>query len=56
MMPVDTWGKKFAIVPTPERTTGDNIRFIGSEDRTSVSVRCSGGWRYVFTFFVFMFC
>jgi len=47
MMPVDTWGKKFAIVPTPERTTGDNIRFVGSEDGTSVSVLCSGGWRYV---------
>ena len=44
MLPVDVWGKKFATVPTPERTTGDNIRFIGSKDGTSVSVQCSGGW------------
>ena len=45
MMPVDTWGSKFAIVPTPKRTTGDSVRFIGSESNTAVKIKCSGTFR-----------
>lgn len=43
--PVHSWGKKFAIVPTPMRTnTGDTIRFISAKAGTEVKLECSGGF------------
>lgn len=38
LMPVDTWGKRFATVPIPTRTTGDYFRFVASESNTVVTV------------------
>ena len=38
LMPVDTWGKRFATVPIPTRTTGDYFRIVASEASTSVTV------------------
>lgn len=43
--PINTWGKKFAFVSTPERTVGDVYRFVASKDNTEVKVTCSGGFR-----------
>ncbi|XP_071088487.1 uncharacterized protein [Haliotis cracherodii] len=40
--PVEAWGKRFATVPTPYRTTGDYFRFIASEDDTVVNVTRHG--------------
>ena len=37
-LPVDTWGKKFAILPIPKRTTGDFYRFVASENDTNINV------------------
>ena len=37
-LPVDTWGKKFAIAPIPKRTTGDFYRFVASENDTNINV------------------
>ena len=39
LMPVDTWGKKFATVPIPTRTTGDYFRIVACEANTRVNVR-----------------
>ena len=39
LMPVDTWGKTFATVPIPDRTTGDVFRFIASEPNTTVNIK-----------------
>ena len=39
LMPVDTWGKRFATVPIPERTSGDIFRFVSSEPHTTVSIQ-----------------
>lgn len=44
MLPVRSWGKEFAIVPTPYRTTGDEIKIIGSEDSTTGFIECSGSY------------
>ena len=44
MLPIHTWGVEFAIVPIPARTTGDHVKFLGSESGTSVHVLCSSGW------------
>ena len=38
-IPVETWGKKFAISPIPERTSGDFYRFIASQKETTINVR-----------------
>ncbi|KAL4231142.1 Thrombospondin type 1 repeat-containing protein [Mactra antiquata] len=44
LLPVKSWGKTFAIVPTPERTkTGDTIRIVAGVDDTNVYVYCSRG-------------
>ena len=37
-LPVDSWGKKFAISPIPERTIGDYFRFVASETDTKIKV------------------
>ncbi|KAK3083453.1 hypothetical protein FSP39_022988 [Pinctada imbricata] len=37
-VPVDNWGKKFAITPIPERNTGDYFRFVASESGTNIKV------------------
>ncbi|XP_064615788.1 IgGFc-binding protein-like [Liolophura sinensis] len=36
--PVSTWGKMFAVVPTPNRTVGDFVKCVASEDQTSLTV------------------
>ncbi|CAC5417849.1 Adhesion G protein-coupled receptor B2,Coadhesin,Thrombospondin-1,Mucin-like protein,Hemicentin-1,Adhesion G protein-coupled receptor B3,Thrombospondin-2 [Mytilus coruscus] len=41
LTPVNTWGKRFATVPTPARTTGDYFKFIASEDSTQVTYKCN---------------
>ncbi|VDI13130.1 Hypothetical predicted protein, partial [Mytilus galloprovincialis] len=41
LTPVDTWGKRFATVPTPMRTVGDYFKIIASEDSTSVTYKCN---------------
>lgn len=41
LTPVDTWGKKFATVPTPMRTVGDYFKIIASEDSTTVTYKCN---------------
>ena len=38
-IPVETWGKKFAISPIPERTSGDFYRFVASQKETTINVR-----------------
>ncbi|KAL4221521.1 hypothetical protein ACF0H5_019778 [Mactra antiquata] len=43
MMPVKTWGKEFGFVATPDRSTGDEIKFVGSEDGTSIRLECADG-------------
>ncbi|KAL4221522.1 hypothetical protein ACF0H5_019779 [Mactra antiquata] len=43
LAPVNTWGKKFGLVATPDRTTGDIIKFVGSENDTSIFLQCSDG-------------
>ncbi|KAJ8315427.1 hypothetical protein KUTeg_007577 [Tegillarca granosa] len=40
LTPVNTWGKKFATVPIPKRSTGDYFKVIASEDATSISYKC----------------
>ncbi|KAJ8310380.1 hypothetical protein KUTeg_012245 [Tegillarca granosa] len=42
LTPVNTWGKRFATVPIPERTVGDMFKFVASEDNTQVSINCNG--------------
>ena len=37
-LPVDSWGKKFAISPIPQRTVGDYYRFVASEKDTNIKV------------------
>ncbi|KAK3095774.1 hypothetical protein FSP39_018901, partial [Pinctada imbricata] len=37
-VPSNRWGKKFVLVPTPTRSTGDYFRFIASEYDTTVNV------------------
>ena len=37
-VPVDKWGKKFAISPIPKRSTGDFYRFVASEKNTNIKV------------------
>ena len=39
LLPVQSWGKNFATVPIPGRSTGDIFRFIASEDTTVVYVK-----------------
>ncbi|VDI81772.1 Hypothetical predicted protein, partial [Mytilus galloprovincialis] len=41
LTPVNTWGKRFATVPTPARTIGDYYKFISSEDSTQVTYKCN---------------
>ncbi len=36
--PINTWGKKFGIVPLSLRTNGDQWRFLASEDNTSITI------------------
>lgn len=36
--PVSTWGKMFAVVPTPNRTVGDFVKCVACEDQTSLTV------------------
>lgn len=38
MMPVDTWGKDFFTISTPDRTVGDYFRVVASEDSTTLTV------------------
>ncbi|XP_056011017.1 uncharacterized protein LOC130051889 isoform X2 [Ostrea edulis] len=38
LMPVQAWGKNFATVPIPERTVGDEFRFVASKDNTQINV------------------
>ena len=38
-IPVDNWGKKFAITPIPERSLGDYFRFIASESNSKVKIQ-----------------
>ncbi|XP_035826112.1 SCO-spondin-like [Aplysia californica] len=37
ILPVDTWGKDFITISTPERTIGDLFRVVASEDNTHVN-------------------
>ncbi|KAK3092135.1 hypothetical protein FSP39_025493 [Pinctada imbricata] len=43
LLPVQSWGKNFATVPIPGRTTGDIFRFIASEGTTVVYVKGEKG-------------
>lgn len=43
MPPVKTWGKTFATVPIPRRTTGDIFRIVASQPNTRFSVRTQSG-------------
>ncbi|XP_071171034.1 SCO-spondin-like [Mytilus edulis] len=45
LTPVNTWGKRFATVPTPARTIGDYYKFIASEDSTQVTYKCNKNGR-----------
>jgi hypothetical protein len=38
MMPVDTWGKDFFTISTPDRTVGDYFKIVASEDNTEISL------------------
>ncbi|KAK3094797.1 hypothetical protein FSP39_006366 [Pinctada imbricata] len=38
-VPVSRWGRKFAIMPVPDRVVGDYFRFVASEENTTVTVR-----------------
>ncbi|XP_063431053.1 uncharacterized protein LOC134713693 [Mytilus trossulus] len=38
IMSVDTWGKDFFTISTPDRTIGDYFRIVASEDSTTVSL------------------
>ena len=38
LIPVPNWGKQFAIVPTPGRTTGDYYRIVACQDSTTIEV------------------
>ena len=38
LVPVPNWGKTFAIVPIPGRSTGDYYRLIASQDSTTIEV------------------
>lgn len=42
--PVSSWGKRFASVPTPKRTTGDVVRIVASQDNTVVHVQGEGNF------------
>ncbi|XP_021365248.1 IgGFc-binding protein-like [Mizuhopecten yessoensis] len=37
---VDKWGKKYNVVPVPERTVGDFFKVVASVDSTSIDVAC----------------
>ena len=37
-LPVENWGKKFVLVPIPDRTTGDYWRFVASQPNTVIKV------------------
>lgn len=47
LIPVDTWGKTFATVPTPARTTGDFYKIVPSEDNTKVTYKCDKSGRQI---------
>ena len=38
MTPIDTWGKNFFTISTPDRNVGDYFRIVASEDATTVSL------------------
>ena len=42
--PLSSWGKRFATVPTPMRTTGDVIRIVASQDNTVVHIEGEGNY------------
>lgn len=41
--PVNSWGKKFHMVPIPDRTTGDILRIVAAADNTFVTVYFTTG-------------
>ncbi|OWF39259.1 uncharacterized protein LOC110465261 [Mizuhopecten yessoensis] len=43
LTPVNTWGKRFALIPIATRTTGDYYKFVASESDTVVTVNALDG-------------
>ncbi|XP_046546208.1 uncharacterized protein LOC124256280 [Haliotis rubra] len=38
MTPINTWGKEFVFISTPDRTTGDLVRIMAAEASTTVTI------------------
>ena len=47
LLPVQSWGKNFALIPIPSRTTGDEYRFVPCQDNTTISIEEKIGSRHV---------
>ena len=47
LLPVQSWGKNFALIPLPSRTTGDEYRFIACQDNTTIIANATIGTKHI---------